>query len=157
MITIAVSKWDRIKNEYIVGDTSYRKLAKKHKVSLSAIVEHSAKEKWQELRQEARNRAATITVQKTADAISECAEIAEELKLRLFKRLKQIEEAFPFNATEVRAKVNGKTAIFRIKDLTSAYRDIIEYIPRDEDSATMEKLDAMLAEVKAHASNAKAE
>lgn len=154
MITIAVSKWDRIKAEYIAGNTSYRKLAKKYKVSLATITAHSNKERWIELRQEARNKAETITVQKTADVISECAEIAAELKLRLFQRLQEIEQAYPFNATEVRAKVNGKTAIFRIKDLTSAYRDIVEFIPKDEDTSTMEKLDAMLAEVKNHASNA---
>lgn len=75
------------------------------------------------------------------------------MKLRLFKRLKEIEEAYPFNATEVRANVNGKVAVFRIRDLTAAYRDIIEYIPKDEDTSTMEKLDAMLAEVKNHAFN----
>ena len=155
MITIAVSKWDRIKAEYISGDTSYRKLAKKYNVAFSALSSHAAKEHWTELRQEARDKATTITVQKTADVISECAEIAAELKLRLFQRLQEIEQAYPFNATEVRAKVNGKTAIFRIKDLTSAYRDIVEFIPKDEDTTTMEKLDAMLAEVKNHATNAK--
>lgn len=154
VITIAGNKWDRIKAEYIAGNTSYRKLAKKYKVSLATITAHSNKERWIELRQEARNKAETITVQKTADSLAECTEIAAELKLRLFKRLKEIEEAYPFNATEVRANVNGKVAVFRIRDLTAAYRDIIEYIPKDEDTTTMEKLDAMLAEVKSHAFNA---
>ena len=44
-------------------------------------------------------------------------------------RLKRIEEKYPLDATEVRAKVNGKFAIFRIKDLTAAFKDLTDDMP----------------------------
>lgn len=40
-------------------------------------------------------------------------------------RLKRIEKAYPLDATEVRTKQGNNTAIFRIKDLTAAYKDIM--------------------------------
>lgn len=153
MIIIQGSKWDRLKAEYISGNISYRKLAKKYNVPFATLSAHASREKWAEARQEAKDKASAYVIQKTADTISECAEIAEELKLKLLLRLKRIEEKYPFDATEIRSKVNGHVAIFRIRDLTAAYKDIIENMPREEDSSTLEKLDAMLAEVRNHAVN----
>lgn len=153
MIQINGDKWDRLKAEYIAGNTSYRKMAKKHKVPLATLCAHASREKWAEARQEARDRASANVIQKTADTISECTEVAEDLKLRLLMRLKRIEEKYPFDATEIRTKVNGNTVIFRIRDLTAAYKDIIDNMPREEDTSTMERLDAMLAEVRSHAFN----
>lgn len=62
--------------------------------------------------------------QKIADAVSENATIAQDLKTALLKRLQRIEEKFPADATEVRTKDGGVIAIYRIKDLTAAYRDL---------------------------------
>lgn len=154
-INIHGSKWDKLKAEYISGNISYRKLAKKHNVPVATLCAHASKEQWSNARKEARDKASAKVIQKTADTISECTTVAEELKLNLLLRLKRIEERFPFDATEVRTKAaNGHTIIFRIKDLTSAYRDIVENMPVEEDTGTMEKLDKMLAEVWNHASNA---
>ena len=62
--------------------------------------------------------------QKIADAVSENATLATDLKNALLKRLKRIEEKFPADATEVRTKDGDFIAVYRFKDLTAAYRDL---------------------------------
>ena len=153
MINIDGGKWDKIKAEYIAGETSYRKLARKHGVSFNTLAGKARKECWADAKKQARDKATTVAIQKTANTIIDCTEVAEEMKLRLLLRLKLIEEKYPFNATEIRSKVNGNTVIFRLRDLTAAYKDITENMPKEEDTSTMEKLDKMLAEVRSHAFN----
>lgn len=48
-----MADWNKIKAEYIAGDTSYRKLAKKYGVSLTTLQRISAKENWIGLREQA--------------------------------------------------------------------------------------------------------
>ncbi len=45
-----MAEWRKIKAEYIRGETSYRKLADKYKVSFSTLRKRAASEKWRELR-----------------------------------------------------------------------------------------------------------
>ena len=61
--------WLAIRNEYINGGGSYRKLAEKHGVPLRTIAMRGKDEKWPEARAEQRNKIATKLQQKTADAI----------------------------------------------------------------------------------------
>ena len=62
--------------------------------------------------------------QKASQSIADSVVTAGEIKQRLLERLRRMEEKYPFDATEVRSRVNGNIVIFRIKDLTSAYRDL---------------------------------
>lgn len=59
--------WKRIKAEYIAGGTSYRKLAEKYKVKLSALRNVAEKEKWVELKTQAQHKTNT----KIVDSVSE--------------------------------------------------------------------------------------
>ena len=61
--------WLAIRNDYINGGGSYRKLAEKYGVPLRTIAMRGKDEKWPEARVEQRNKIATKLQQKTADAI----------------------------------------------------------------------------------------
>ena len=118
--------WNAIKAEYIGGGTSYRKLSAKHRVSLTVLKRRAKDEEWPKLREEAEHRAATLMAQKTAAKMADNATIAADLKKSLLLRLKRIEERYPIDATEVRTKTGGSVAVYRIRDLTAAYKDLTE-------------------------------
>ena len=79
-----------------------------------------------EKREEYKRRILAESSQRTVDAFAENAVIAADLKRKMLLRLKRIEEKYPLDATEVRTKSGNNTAIFRIRDLTAAYKDLIE-------------------------------
>lgn len=59
--------WNKIKREYIQGDTSYRKLAEKYNVPFGTLRKVAAKEKWRELRDKTRQKADTKIVEAEAE------------------------------------------------------------------------------------------
>ena len=61
--------WLKIRNDYINGGGSYRKLSEKYGVPLRTIAKHAKDEEWQKLKKENCNAIATTLRQKTADAI----------------------------------------------------------------------------------------
>lgn len=63
--------WLTIRNDYINGGGSYRKLSEKYGVPLRTIAKHAKDEEWQKLKKENCNEIATTLRQKTADAIVE--------------------------------------------------------------------------------------
>lgn len=54
-----MSDWNRIKAEYLAGGTSYRKLAKKYEVKLSALRSVAEREKWVELKAQTQHKTNT--------------------------------------------------------------------------------------------------
>lgn len=65
-----MADWLQIKNEYINGDTSYRKLVEKYGVSLSTLQTRARREGWPAERDKQRDMIAAKVIQKTADVIS---------------------------------------------------------------------------------------
>lgn len=63
--------WNKIRNEYINGNISYRKLADKHDISLSTLTKRAMQEKWNEKRTEQRKKIEAKVQQKTAEKIAE--------------------------------------------------------------------------------------
>ncbi len=63
--------WTKIRNEYINGHISYRKLADKHDISFSTLTKRATQEKWSDKRKEQRKKIETKLQQKTAEKISE--------------------------------------------------------------------------------------
>ena len=118
--------WNAIRAEYIGGGIGQRKLAEKHGVTYSALRNKADIEEWVKLRAEAKQKSGAKAAQKTADAAANNAIIAEEIKHSLLVRLKRIEKKYPIDATEVRTRQGNNTAIFRIRDLTAAYKDLTE-------------------------------
>lgn len=61
--------WLAIRNDYINGGGSYRKLAEKYGVPFGSLRSRAEKENWTELKKEQLHKISTKTAQKTADAI----------------------------------------------------------------------------------------
>lgn len=76
--------WLAIRNDYINGGGSYRKLAEKYGVPLRTIAKHAKDEDWQTAREEQRNNVATVLQQETQEKISDALsdEAAKKIKLR---------------------------------------------------------------------------
>lgn len=63
--------WLKLKNEYINGNISYRKLAEKYGITFQTLRDRAIKEKWFAKRKEQRHKIDTKTTQKTAEKIAE--------------------------------------------------------------------------------------
>lgn len=86
--------WAKIRNEYINGHISYRKLAEKHDISFSTLTKRATQEKWNEKRKEQRNKIDIKVQQKTAEKIAEKqADFAAELQSTANELLKKIHKA----------------------------------------------------------------
>ena len=113
-----------IRAEYIAGGISMRKLAKKHGVSPDVLMQKACREKWTADRDKAVSEGLAKVQQKASQSIADSVVTAGEIKMRLLDRLRRMEELYPYDATEVRSRKDGSIVIFRIKDLTSAYKDL---------------------------------
>lgn len=120
--------WNKIRAEYIGGGISQRKLAKKYGIAEGTLLDHANKEGWNALRNQTASKSITEAQQKAVELSADNATIAADLKKRLLLRLQRIEAKYPFDATEIRAKEKDNTVIFRIRDLTAAYKDLTEDI-----------------------------
>ena len=120
--------WNAVRAEYIGGGISQRKLADKFGITYAALRNKAEIEDWVSLRDNAQRKASAKATQKVAEATADNAALAANLKKRLLLRLGRIEEKYPFDATEVRMRQNDSTVIFRIRDLTAAYKDLTEDI-----------------------------
>lgn len=118
--------WAAMRAEYISSRVSYRELAEKYGVSSAMVCKKAKKEKWVELRKKAGEKGIAKVMQKTADKTASNAAIAADLKHSLLVRLQKIEKQFPRNATEVRLFKGDKVTVFKIRDLTAAYKDLTE-------------------------------
>lgn len=146
--------WTKIRNEYINGSISYRKLAEKHDVSFNTLKEVAIRENWFEKRKERRNKIATRTEQKTIEKISEqesdlAADIysaANELLKKINIAIEQTDIYIEKTKTKVPKKVQNKETgeiytawqedekikltkksginIASVKQLTSALKDL---------------------------------
>lgn len=81
--------WLAIRNDYINGGGSYRKLAEKYGVSFSKLKDVAVRDKWKEAKEQQTNKTRTKTEQKTsekiADALSEEAAAKARIRLKLIK------------------------------------------------------------------------
>ena len=126
--------WNAIRAEYIAGGISQRKLAKKYGIAVDTLLRRANREGWAAHREEVYNETATVVQQKTAEAAADNATLAQDFRKRLLMRLMRIEAKYPFDATEVRTKQKDNTVIFRIRDLTAAFKDITEGLTLTEDA-----------------------
>lgn len=76
--------WLAIRNDYINGGGSYRKLAQKYGIDKSTIAEKGRAEGWKDLKSALADSTRTKTVQKTAEKISDALsdEAAKKVRLR---------------------------------------------------------------------------
>ena len=99
-------------------------MAAKYGVNKSTILNRRKNEGWEKDKADAAYMARTKTVQRTAEAAADVATVAARVKKRLLLRLERTEAAFPTDATEAQLTRDGKRIIYRLRDLTAAYKDL---------------------------------
>ena len=103
-----MADWNAIRQEYITDESSsYRKLAQKYGVSLTAIYNRGRDEKWVELRQQTKDKTIAKAVDKISDEQSEIqADVAlmfNNMTVSLAGKLeKAIAEVNPTDTTAIR-------------------------------------------------------
>lgn len=66
-----MAEWNKIKNEYINGYISQRKLAEKHGIPYQTLRDRAIKEKWNDRRKAQRAKIGEKTEQKTAEILAD--------------------------------------------------------------------------------------
>ena len=133
MVAIGNVDWNAIRAEYIGGGISQRKLAQKYGIAEGTLLQRANTEGWRELRNQATIKSITKTQQKTAETAADNAAIAAEIKrkaLMLVNRL--LDQYIEQGATEHRTTRDGVTDVMRLKDITAAYKDIADDLPKIE-------------------------
>lgn len=118
--------WKLIKAEYIAGGTSYRKLAEKYGVKMSALRSVAEREKWVELKAQAAHKTDTEIVKSVSKKEARRAANVIKVADKLLKRIDRLADS------DIDAK--------GIKNLTSALKDLreIKGIRSDADSREQE-------------------
>ena len=110
------------------------------------------------------SQAAVDTAKKTAeDNAAKAARIKSKLLTRLEKEIDNLPDLVgseaSINEVQWNKDKNGnkvrteRTLARKLKDLTSAYKDLTDDMPKERNNPALERLDQMLAEVKNIASN----
>lgn len=157
MVTIAdenrvKTNWDLIRAEYVAGGISQKDLAKKHNVSYPYMMRKSSKEHWVQQREDAIRKGIEKSQAKTADINADRATVASRIKLKLLLRLEKEIDALPDligsesrNSTvektvgckdkkNPKAVITEKTKAYKLKDLTSALKDLTDDMTLENDS-----------------------
>lgn len=129
--------WIAVRNEYINGNCSYRKLAEKYEIPFGTLRARAQKEKWPKLREKQQHRISTKTAQKTAEQIAQqeakrAARIhaaSDELLLRIEQAIRELDQA------QVSHKKKTKTVEY--KDKRAAGKPTKEVITEVEDLITV--------------------
>lgn len=128
--------WKKIKAEYIAGGTSYRKLAEKYEVKLSALRSVAEREKWVELKAQAQHKANTKIVDAVSDIEADRAAKIIDVADKLLDKI-----------SEVIDKVHDTKGI---KNISSALKDIKE-IKGIKSDADMREQEARIAKLQKEA------
>lgn len=136
--------WNKIRAEYIKGGISQRKLAAKHGVSMNTLIKKANVEKWSSQRNETYNKVTTKVQQRTANVVADNATLAAEIKRKLLARVNSLLDSIPegMTSTELQQYEKGKKRIFKLKDLTSMYKDLTADMaqPDEQGNALLESL-----------------
>lgn len=88
--------WKAIRNEYIADESSsYRKLAKKYGVSLTAITKRSKEEDWigqrKQLKDKTMTKSIEILSEKTADKLKRVSDLTDKLLNKLEQAIEELD------------------------------------------------------------------
>lgn len=106
-------EWNKIKTEYIAGGTSYRKLAAKYGLSRSKLQAKATKEKWAELKSQAKAKTESKIVEAVSDQAADQAVSIIDVADKLLSKIYEMLGADVYNTQS-------------IKNLTSALKDLKE-------------------------------
>lgn len=118
--------WKKIQATYIAGGTSYRKLAEKYGVKLSALRSVAEREKWVELKAQTQHKTNT-----------KLTETVSDIEVKKAVDLFDIADLLADKVREIAATVSDPDSI---KKLTSAIKDIkdIKGVKSDADMREQE-------------------
>lgn len=126
--------WHSVKAEYVAGGISQKKLAQKHGIPFTTLQKRAARENWVADRTDACAKVVENVVQKTADIAADNATIAENIKRKGLLLLEKLfDDYMQYTVTEHRESGEGRTDVKRLRDLTAAYKDLTEDIPKAGD------------------------
>lgn len=110
-------EWQKIKAEYISGNTSYRKLAEKYGISFNTLKDRAVAEQWYKLRQQNHNKTTTEIIDAVNDKTVQQAVDIVGVADKLLKKISDFVEAIP---------LDFMASSQAMKHLTSALKDIKE-------------------------------
>ena len=92
-------------------------------------------------------KVAENAVQKTAEAVADNATLAAEIKRKLLARINNLIDSIPeeLASTELQQYEKGKKQVFKLKDLTSMYKDLTADMTQQDETgnALLESLMAL--------------
>ena len=127
--------WDALRAAYVAGSMSLRALAASEGVAYTTLRRRAASEGWQAARRaraaaEAGEAAGSPEASEAGEALAgardaEAGDVEARLRTKLLLRLERIADGIPDEvATEVKCQDGGRMTLFKIKDLTAAYKDL---------------------------------
>ena len=133
--------WVKIRNEYINGTISYRKLAEKHGIPWQTLRDRACQEKWMQARKTQRNIIGTKTEQKTAEKIAENeADRAARIAAAADRIMDKLEQAIEELDKRI-AKSSKKTRVIEYNDPNAMGKPTKEVI---EERETFEDISVMI-------------
>lgn len=127
--------WHKIHAEYVAGGISQRKLAQKYKIPWSTLEKRAAREKWATDREQARTKVMEDAVQIAADSVANNAVLVAEIKRKGLETLNRLLDQFnELNCTEHRDITKTSVDIKRLKDITSALKDLADDMPKENNT-----------------------
>lgn len=106
-------EWQKIKAEYLAGDTSYRKLAKKYGLTLAVLRNVAEREEWVKLKAQAQHKTNTKIVNAVSDKEAKKAIDIIDVADKLLGKMAELMDAVPLDTQSM-------------KHLTSALKDLKE-------------------------------
>ena len=121
------AEWRAARADYEAG-LNRKSICEKYGCSYSALNSKIDREHWGKTRekvarsvQEKKEKRLTKTIAKTE---ADNATIAADIRTTLLRKLARIAENLPEDATEMKKTSGGITVTRRLRDLTSAYKDL---------------------------------
>jgi uncharacterized protein YjcR len=132
-----VVEWQKIKAEYISGNTSYRKLAEKYGVSFNTLKTHAVEGQWHKLRQQKDKKTTTKIVETLSDNEAKKAVDIIDVADKLLGKLSELMETMVVDTQS-------------FKQLTSALKDLKE-IKGYKSEKDLEEQNARIAKLRKEA------
>jgi hypothetical protein len=127
-----MSDWHTIRAEYVAGGISLRKLSEKYDIPFATVQKKCFRERWTESRENAKIKVAENVIQKTAEKAADIASISKDIERKLLLILDDIIDSYTWDCTEYRENINGEIHVWKLTDITKAYRDIAGDIPEEK-------------------------
>ena len=116
--------WDAIREEYVAGGVTQRALAERYGIPYTTLKRRAAAGKWSALRDAVRSEPAEDS---GGDSDTD---IALRTRRKLLTVLERMADDIPGGAlTEYKTQDDSAVRLFRLKDFTSAYKELTGDLP----------------------------